>query len=420
VRLANGLEIEPGMSEPDVAAIFAGYSGANRARATSMTCYAGGGAYDHEVPAVVKALASRSEFVTAYTPYQPEVAQGVLQAIFEYQTLVARLSGLPIPNASLYDAATALVEALNMAHGATGRQKMIVSSGVHPHWRQVARTFAHGTGHEIIEVPLRNGVTDWGSVDATGAAAIVAGYPNYLGVLEDLSAAKELATKENALFVIGADPVAAGVLKSAGQWGADVFVGEGQAFGTPLSFGGPYLGLFACTEDQVRRLPGRIVGETVDSSDRRAFVTTLRAREQDIRREKATSNVCTNQTLMAVTAAIQLGWLGTYGLREIATRCAQGAHYLFEQLTSLEGVEPLTDQPFFREFAVRLSRPASLVIERMAERGVLAGLAVGELCGDSDPSIEGSTGDVLLVTVTERRTKEEIDHYVDALREVLS
>ncbi|MGB8179394.1 MAG: aminomethyl-transferring glycine dehydrogenase subunit GcvPA [Acidimicrobiales bacterium] len=420
VRLANGLDLEAGMSEPDVAAIFAGYSRANSARATTMTCYAGGGAYDHEVPAVVKALASRSEFVTAYTPYQPEVAQGVLQAIFEYQTLVARLSGLPIPNASLYDAATALVEALNMAHGATDRQKMVISSGIHPHWRQVARTFAHGTGHEIIEVPLRNGVTDWGSVDATGAAAIVAGYPNYLGVLEDLSVAKSLATKEGALFVIGADPVAAGVLKSAGQWGADVFVGEGQAFGTPLSFGGPYLGLFACSEDQVRRLPGRIVGETVDSSDRRAFVTTLRAREQDIRREKATSNVCTNQTLMAVTAAIQLGWLGTYGLREVATRCAQGAHYLFEQLLALNGVDSVTDQPFFREFAVRLSQPASPVIERMAERGILAGLAVGELCGGGDPSLEGPIDNVLLVTVTERRTKEEIDHYVAALKEVLA
>jgi glycine dehydrogenase subunit 1 len=420
VRLANGLDIEPGLSEPDVAAIFAGYSRANEARVTAMTCYAGGGAYDHEVPAVVKALASRSEFVTAYTPYQPEVAQGVLQAIFEYQTLVARLSGLPIPNASLYDAATALVEALNMAHGATDRQRMIISSGIHPHWRAVARTFAHGTGHEIVEVPLRNGVTDWDSVDASGAAAVVAGYPNYLGVLEDLSAAKSLATREDALFIIGADPVAAGVLKSAGQWGADVFVGEGQAFGTPLSFGGPYLGLFACSEAQVRRLPGRIVGETVDSSDRRAFVTTLRAREQDIRREKATSNVCTNQTLMAVTAAIQLGWLGTYGLREIATRCAQGAHYLYDQLVGLPGVSTVSDEPFFREFALRFSHPAAHLVERMAEQGVLAGLAVSDLCNGVDPSIDTEIENVLLVTVTERRTKEELDHYVSALKEVLA
>ncbi|HVA53967.1 MAG TPA: aminomethyl-transferring glycine dehydrogenase subunit GcvPA [Acidimicrobiales bacterium] len=420
VRLASGLDVADGLSEPDVAAIFAGYTGANKARATTMTCFAGGGAYDHEVPAVVKMLSNRSEFVTAYTPYQPEVAQGVLQAIFEYQTLVARLSGLPIPNASLYDAATALVEALNMAHGATGRQKMVISSGVHPHWREVARTFARGTGHEIVEVPLRDGVTDWASVDATNAAAVVAAYPNYLGVLEDLSVAKDLAIAHDALFVIGADPVAAGVLRTAGQWGADVFVGEGQAFGTPLSFGGPYLGLFACTQAQVRRLPGRIVGETVDSSDRRAFVTTLRAREQDIRREKATSNVCTNQTLMAVTAAIQLGWLGTYGLREVATRCAQGAHYLYQELLALGGVEALCTQPFFREFALRLTKPADQVIAAMAESNVLAGLAVSALSGGADPSVEGDVEHVLLVTVTERRTKDEIDHYVNVLREALT
>lgn len=419
VRLTGVLNLEGGLSEPDVAAIFAGYTGANKAKATAMTCFAGGGAYDHEVPAVVKALANRSEFVTAYTPYQPEVAQGVLQTIFEYQTLVSRLSGLPIPNASLYDAATALVEALNMAHGATGRSKMVISSGIHPHWRQVARTFAHGTGHEIVEVPLRDGVTDWSSVDVSNAAAIVAGYPNYLGVLEDLTAAKALAVKHDALFIVGADPVAAGVLKTAGQWGADVFVGEGQAFGTALSFGGPYLGLFACTEAQVRRLPGRIVGETVDSSGRRAFVTTLRAREQDIRREKATSNVCTNQTLMAVTAAIQLGWLGTFGLREIATRCAQGAHYLFDQLVRLEGVEAVSTQPFFREFALRLSKPASEVIALMAERDVLAGLAVEALSGGADPSVGDGIDRVLLVTVTERRTKDDIDHYVTSLRMAL-
>jgi glycine dehydrogenase subunit 1 len=418
VRLAGALALPDGLSEPDVAALFAGYSQANVARATSMTCFAGAGAYDHEVPAVVKALAGRSEFVTAYTPYQPEVAQGVLQAIFEYQTLVSRLSGLPIPNASLYDAATALVEALNMAGGATGREKMLVSAGVHPHWREVARTFARGTGHEIVEVPLRDGRTDWARVDATGAAAVVAAYPNYLGVLEDLADAKALAVAEGALFVVGADPVAASVLKTAGQWGADVFVGEGQAFGTPLSFGGPYLGLFACTETQVRRLPGRIVGETVDSSGRRAFVTTLRAREQDIRREKATSNVCTNQTLMAVTAAVQLGWLGTQGLREVALRCAQGAHYLFAELRGVDGIEPVTTQPFFREFALRLTRPADEVLARMAEAGVLAGVSVGTLSEGSDPSVDDAD-DVLLVTVTERRTREEIDHYVTAMREAL-
>ncbi len=419
VRLSQGLDLPDGLSEPDVAADLVRLTSANRAQTGLMTCFAGGGVYDHEVPAVVKQLAGRSEFVTAYTPYQPEVAQGVLQAIFEYQTLVSRLSGLPIPNASLYDGATAMVEGLNMATGATGRNKMVISAGVHPHWRSVAATFARGTGHEIVVVPLKDGVTDWDSVDATGAAAIVAAYPNYLGVLEDMTAAKLLAVANGALFILGTDPVAAGVLKTAGQWGADVFVGEGQPFGTPLAFGGPFLGLFACTQDQVRRLPGRIVGETVDSNDRRSFVTTLRAREQDIRREKATSNVCTNQTLMAVTAAIQLGWLGTQGLREVATRCAQGAHYLFDQLVGIDGVTAVSTQPFFREFAVHVGQDASIVLSEMAVHGVLGGLSVRSLCGNSDPSVAGALDDVILVTVTERRTKDEIDHYVDVLRKVV-
>jgi len=418
VRLSTGLDLAPGQSEPDVADYFARLTRANRAQSSSLTCFAGAGAYDHEVPAVVKMLGSRSEFVTAYTPYQPEVAQGVLQAIFEYQTLLSRLSGLPIANASLYDGATALVEALNMASGATGRQKMIVSSGVHPHWRAVVRTFAAGTGHDIVEVPLVEGRTQWQDVDFTDAAAIVASYPNYLGVLEDLGVAKGLAVANDALFVVAADPVAAGVLRTAGEWGADVFVAEGQPFGTPLAFGGPYLGLFACSTDQVRRLPGRIVGEAVDSNDRRAFVTTLRAREQDIRREKATSNVCTNQTLMAVTAAIQLGWLGTQGLREVATRCAQGAHYLFDEALKIDGVTAATQAPFFREFALRVPRSAKDVLSSMCDDGVLGGLSVAELCAGADPSIDEGEH-VLLVTVTERRTKEQIDHYVDTLRKAV-
>jgi len=343
-----------------------------------------------------------------------------LQAIFEFQTMVSRISGLPIANASLYDGATALVEAVNMASGATQRQKMVISSGVHPHWRAVVKTFARGTGHEIVEVPLKNGVSDWGSVDVSGAAAVVAAYPNYLGVLEDMTEAKSLAAAQDALFVICGDPLAAGVVKTAGDWGADVFVGEGQPLGTALSFGGPYLGLFACTHEQIRRLPGRIVGETVDSNDRRSFVTTLRAREQDIRREKATSNVCTNQTLMAVTAAIQLGWLGTEGYAEVATRSAQGAHYLFERLTQLDAVTAVSSEPFLREFALRLSRNASGVLDDLVAEGILGGLSVESLAGASDPSIEGDTSDVVLIAVTERRTRAELDRYVDVLAKVLS
>ena len=420
VRLGAGLDMAPGMSEPDVAAVFAELTSRNLGQLSKLTCFAGGGAYDHEVPPVVKQLGSRSEFVTAYTPYQPEVAQGILQAIFEYQTMVSRLSGLPIANASIYDGATSLVEAVNMAGGATGRGKMLISAGVHPNWRAVVKTFAFGTGHEIIEVPLVDGVTDWASVDATGAAAVIAAYPNFLGVLEDLSDAKALSVANDALFVVAGDPVAAGVLKTAGQWGADVYVGEGQPFGTALSFGGPFLGLFACTEAQIRRLPGRIVGETLDSNGRRAFVTTLRAREQDIRREKATSNICSNQTLMAVTAAIQLGYLGTQGLAEVATRCAQGAHYLFDKLVALPGVSAVSSQPFFREFALRLPKNAAAVLAELADQGILGGLALSGLAGESDPSLEGDLSNVVLITVTERRTLAELDHYVDVLGKVLS
>ncbi len=420
IRLAAGATGLPeGRFEPDVADQFAQFTRANRATTGQLVCFAGGGAYDHEVPNVVKSLASRSEFVTAYTPYQPEVAQGVLQALFEYQTLVSRLSGLPVANASLYDGATALVEALNLAGGSTGRTTMLVSAGVHPHWRAVVCTFAQGTGHEVVEVPLVDGVTDWSSVDVDEAAAVVVAYPNYLGVLEDMAGARAHATRLGGLFVVAGDPVAAGVLRTAGDWGADVYVGEGQPFGTALSFGGPYLGLFAVAAEHVRRLPGRIVGETLDTNGRRAFVTTLRAREQDIRREKATSNVCTNQTLMAVTAAIQLGWLGTAGLRQVAVASATGAHALFDAVTAIEGVEPLVSAPFLREFAVRLARPADEVIATMAADGILAGLSVSSLTGGPDPSVEDDPSSVLLVAVTERRTQLELDAYVESLRKAV-
>ncbi len=421
LRLAGGLDLPSGRPEPDVLAHLEDLAAANEGRADRLVCFAGAGAYDHEVPPAVRALAGRSEFVTAYTPYQPEVAQGVLQAVFEFQTMVARLAGLPVANASLYDGASALVEAVNLGAAASGNPTVWVSAGVHPHWRAVLRTFAAGTGHRLVEVPLADGRTAWPDAVGAGGRApgvLVAGYPNYLGCLEDLAAVRRLADAHGALVVVAADPVAAGLLRSAGDWGADVVVGEGQAFGTALSFGGPYLGLFACTLEQVRRLPGRLVGETVDLEGRRAYVTTLRAREQDIRREKATSNVCTNQTLMAVAAAIQLGWLGTSGLAEVALRCARGTHYLRESLQGSAGVRPLTGSTaVVRELAVRTEVPARTVVERMAGEGFLAGVALSDLVGDggdgSVPAADAEHG--LLVAVTERRTRDEIDRYVAAL-----
>lgn len=415
LRLAGGLDLAPGLSEPDVLAEMERLAGLNRS-GPDLICFAGAGAYDHEVPSATKRLTFRSEFVTAYTPYQPEVAQGVLQALFEYQTLVGRLAGLPVANASLYDGASAAVEAVNLAVAAKGRQTIWVSGGVHPHWRQVLATFAAGTGHRLVDVPLLDGVTDWSAAPAgeEAPAALLVACPNYLGAFEDLAAARRVADEHGALVIAGFDPVSSGLLRPPGELGADVVVGEGQPFGTPLSFGGPYLGLFACRLEQVRRLPGRLVGRTVDTEGRPAYVTTLRAREQDIRREKASSNVCTNQTLIAVACMIQLAWLGTTGLREMALRCARATRYTREALTAIPGVSLMAPAPTLREFALRLPVPADTVIDRMAEEGFLAGVPVG-----IDGGVVTDGGEGLLVAVTERRTRSQIDSYVACLEKVV-
>jgi glycine dehydrogenase subunit 1 len=415
IRLHRRLELADGAGEPDVLSHLDAYASANRARNDRLVCFAGAGAYDHEVPAVTRALAGRSEFVTSYTPYQPEVAQGVLQAVFEFQTMVARLSGLPVANASLYDGASAVVEAVNLGVAASRRHTVWLSQGIHPHWRQVLATCAAGTRHRVRTIGLTDGRTVW--PDAASAAddppgVLVVGYPNFLGCLEDIAAARAVCDQTGALLVVAADPVAAGVLRSPGAWGADVVVGEGQAFGTALGFGGPYLGLFACAQELVRRLPGRLVGETVDVEGHRAYVTTLRAREQDIRREKATSNVCTNQTLMAVTAAVQLGWLGTSGLAEVALRCARATRYTRDALLSLDGVASYADAPVLREFAVTTPVPADVLVERIADAGFLAGVALGEEFDEAGRS--------LLIAVTERRTRDEIDAYVDAFAKAVA
>jgi glycine dehydrogenase subunit 1 len=419
LRLAGGTGLTPGAPEPDVLAHIYDLAATNRPVGRDLVCFAGGGAYDREVPAVTRALASRSEFVTSYTPYQPEVAQGVLQALFEFQTLVARLAGVEVANASLYDGAAALVEATNLALNATGRELVWLSQGVNPSWRSVLQTFAAGTGHVVVEIPLVAGSTHWSSVVPGGPVAqggapgvVVVAYPNYLGCLEDLGEARALCDRTGALLVVAFDPICAGLLRSPGDWGADVVVGEGQPLGMPLGFGGPYLGLFACRSTHVRRMPGRLVGETVDVDGRRAYVTTLRAREQDIRREKATSNVCTNQTLMAVTAAIQMGWLGTSGIAEVALRSARGAHYCRKALLAVPGVEPLVSAPIMSEFALRLPLGADVLIERLADKGFLAGISL-------DDTYTDARRDGLLVAVTERRTRAEIDSFVDSFTKAL-
>ena len=414
LRLGGGLDLPPAMSEPDVAWRLEDLAARNRPCGRDLVCFAGAGSYDHEIPAVVNSLASRSEFLTAYTPYQPEVSQGVLQAVFEFQTMIARLCGLDVANASLYDGAAALVEAVNLAVVATGHRRVLCSQGVNPHWRRQLETFSRGPGHEIDTVALSGGVTSWDEVVDDGPfGAVVVAAPNFLGCLEDIGAARAVADRLGARLVVCFDPVSAGVLRPPGELGADVVVGEGQPFGTALGFGGPYLGLFACRLADVRRLPGRIVGETIDREGRHAYVMTLRAREQDIRRERASSNVCTNQTLMAVTAAIHLSWLGPKGLREVALRSARATRYTREALCRIDAVEPLTTAPVLREFAIKTPLAPEKLIERLVEEGFLAGVPVR--AGFEGTAYEGG----LLVAATERRTRSEIDDFAAAFEKAV-
>ncbi|MGH8997797.1 MAG: aminomethyl-transferring glycine dehydrogenase subunit GcvPA [Acidimicrobiia bacterium] len=413
VRLSGGLALEPGLAEADVLGAVGALAGQNRAaRPGGLVCFAGGGAYDHDIPAAVGALAGRSELVTSYTPYQPELSQGVLQALFEYQTMLCRLFGLDVANASLYDGAAAAAEAVNLAAAATGRRQVWLSRGVRPAVRAVVETLC-GPRTELTEAPLVGGVTAWPD-DLGEPAALLVAQPNHLGVLEDVDDAARRAREAGALLVAYADPVAAGLLRPVGACGADVAVGEGQPLGMPLGFGGPYVGLFACrSAPYVRRwLPGRLVGEGTDGDGRKAYVLTLSTREQHIRRAGASSNVCTNQTLMAITAAIGLSWLGPGGLRELALRCARGARYAREALLRIPGVTPATgDAPVLYEFALGLPRPADVVLERLAEAGFLGGL---DLSGDY-PEL----GESVLVSVTEARTAAEIDAFAVAFEKAV-
>jgi glycine dehydrogenase subunit 1 len=406
VRLAGGLDLPAGRSETETLEAIGALAADNRPAVSRLVCFAGGGAYDHEIPAAVRALVGRSEFVTSYTPYQPELAQGVLQALFEYQTMLCRLTGMDVANASLYDGAAAAVEGLNLAAAATGRSRVWVSKGVRPAVREVISTVA-GARLEVLEAPLERGVTRWPE-DLGEAAALLVSYPNHLGALENVPEAAARARAAGALLVAYADPVASGLLRSVGSLGADVAVGEGQPLGSPLSFGGPYLGLFACKQAaHVRRwLPGRLVGQTVDTQGRKSYVVTLSTREQHIRRAAASSNVCSNQTLVALAFAFHLAWLGRAGLREMALRCARGARYAREQLSGIAGVEVATCAPTLYEFPMRTPVPARLVLERLAEAGYLGGISLS----DQYPDL----GEAILVTVTETRTKAEIDGFAAA------
>jgi glycine dehydrogenase subunit 1 len=401
-------DVGRGLSEPEVQRLLSSLAELDR----DLICFAGGGFYDHYVSPTVRALTARPEFVTAYTPYQAEVSQGVLQVLYEYQSMVSGITEMDITNASMYDGATAAAEAVNLAALSTGRSTVWVSRGLSPRVRETIQTLATTRGFEVVEHPLVGGRTAWAENAAGPAAAVVWAQPNYLGVVEDYEAAVRLAHTMGSLAVVSYDPMTLGVLRSPGSAEVDIAVGEGQPLGSPMMFGGPGLGLFSLSRAHVRKMPGRIIGKTVDRDGVPAYVMTLRAREQDIRRAKASSNICSNQALNAIAAAIQLAWLGPDGLREVGEQSAQKAHYLAHRLKALPGLQMANDASYVREFAVLAPIEPEEVIERMAERGYLAGIALSR----DYPELPGG----LLIAVTEQRTREELDGYVGALKEVIA
>jgi glycine dehydrogenase subunit 1 len=409
VRLDRDLDLPDPLSEMELMAHIDALGARNR---TGLVCFAGGGVYDHFLPPVVRTLTMRPEFVTSYTPYQSEVSQGMLQVLFEYQSMVASLTGLPVANASLYDGATSGLEAVNLAVAATRRSTIWISRGLAPATRQVIETFARARDLDVVEHPLEGGRTDWNPDAAGPPAAVVVSQPNYLGFIEDYEAAVGLARDTGALAIASVDPMTLGVLRSPGAAGCDIAFAEGQPFGNPMSFGGPVLGLFATSEALMRRIPGRLSGRTVDQTGRTAYTLTLRTREQDIRREKASSNICTNQSLNAVAAAIYLAWLGPAGLAEVGRQSSAKARFLAERLGAIGGVFVPFDAPFAREFPISLPLDAGTVVAGMAERGLLAGIPLS--------SDYPELGEGLLVAVTEKRTRAQLEGYAAALEEVIA
>ena len=413
-RLPRALGIPAAMAETDLIRHMKALAAKN-ADADAHVCFMGAGSYDHYVPSPINHLISRGEFFTAYTPYQPEASQGTLRTIYEYQTMIAELTGMDVANASIYDGASSLAEAALMAHAVTGRNEIVLSRGVNPLYKRVTATYCEGPGVRLRDAAAPEGVTDLAAAQkAVGpkSAALVIQTPNFYGCLEDVAAAAEIAHAAGALLVVVADPVNLGVLEGPGKLGADIVVGEGQGLGVPMSFGGPNLGVFAAKTDLVRRMPGRLVGATVDRDGARGFVLTLQTREQHIRRAKATSNICTNVALCALMATIYLATLGRRGLVRVGELSAAKAHYAADRLAKIPGVSLRFAAPFFKEFALKLPKPPERVAARLARQGFLAGVPL--------KSFDRSLGDCLLVAVTEKRTKAEIDAFAAALEKAVA
>ena len=398
IRFKGDYQLPSEMSELEVRQLFDKLGSQNQ----QLTCFAGYGVYDHYLPSVIPSLLQRSEFLTSYTPYQAEISQGTLHYIFEYQSMMTELTGMDISNASMYDGTTATAEAMMMAVAAGKKQnKVLVSAGLNPKTRQVLDTYALHKGIEIETIPLKDGVTDLSVLSSqlsTGnVAGVIVQQPNVYGIVEDFTGFAEACHEQKALFIMNSVAADLAVLKTPGEWGADIAVGDGQSLGIPMQFGGPYVGYMCCTEKLIRKMPGRIVGMTKDNRGQRAFVLTLQAREQHIRRQKATSNICSNQSLMALFVTIYLSLMGKQGVKEAAELSYAGAHYLCDELLKTGRFSLVYDKPFFNEFLVKYDGDIDTLYQRFADAGFLGGVK----CEDG-----------ILFAVTEKRTKEEIDNLV--------
>jgi len=414
VRLNRPIELPPGAPEHAVYAELRELASRNVSAEDEIT-FLGAGMYDHYVPSIVDMLMSRSEFLTPYTPYQPEISQGGLQVMFEYQTAISELTGLPVSNASVYDGPSAVGAAAYLAKLANKRGRLLVSRGVHPDSRETLRTLAVGYGVAVEEIGLDDGVTDLDALaDALGddVSAVIVQQPNFLGAVEDVAAIAAATHEHGALAICAADPLTLGVLEAPGTHGVDVCVGEGQSLGNRLDYGGPSFGFFAATDKHLRSMPGRIAGETEDVDGRRGFVLTLQTREQHIRREKATSNICTSQALNALGGVVYLSWLGRQGIVDLGELMLQRTHYARETLAALDGVEKLHDRPVVREFALRLDAPVDRVLDRCAAAGINAGFALRPVYEEFP--------DGLLVAITEQRSRADIDRLADVLGEAVA
>lgn len=412
IKLGRRLNLAGPLSETEVSKKVRSIANKNIST-EELVCFRGAGAYDHSVPSIVKHLISRSEFYTAYTPYQPEISQGTLQAIFEYQTMIANLTGLEVSNASMYDGASATAEAAMLAAANQKGDTVVISSTVHPQTREVVKTYMRFYGTKVVEVPAKDGVTDMDALKEIvngDTVAVIVQNPNFFGIVEDCSEVGEIAHANKALFIMNVDPISLGMLKTPGEYGADLAVGEGQVLGNGLNYGGPYLGFMAASNKQMRKMPGRIVGQTVDLDGKRAFTLTLQAREQHIRRDKATSNICSNQALNALAATIYLGALGREGLYDVAESSAKKAYYAFNKLIETGKFRPVYDKPFFREFVLETDMDVDALNAQLASKGFLGGYNLAK----EYPSDKNR----VLFCVTEKRTIEEIDCLVKAMEEI--